>query len=304
MIENKASFTAMMTAYMRAYYAMNSTQKIFDDFLAYCLIPEEKRALIEQYLTETNPLKDTEHSVSYFNQTDTLAYLKYPTYVIFRSRYTEDTLEKASRQGVKQYVILGAGLDTFAFRRPELMEQLDVFEVDHPATQEFKLYRLAELGWKHPAKLHFIPIDFTKENLITALTHSSSYDPNVKSFFSWLGVTVYLTKEEISATLRSIAKVAPVGSMVVFDYLSYEMFLPENLSTQIQKKLDFNQKSGEPLKMGINPSTLKKDLANLGFSLHENLGPSDIKQRYFHEHPDDYFTKGYEYIACAIVEQG
>jgi hypothetical protein len=79
MIENKASFTAMMTAYVRAYYAMNSTQKIFDDFLAYCLIPEEKRALIEQYLTETNPLKDTKRSVSYFNQTDTLAYLKYPT---------------------------------------------------------------------------------------------------------------------------------------------------------------------------------------------------------------------------------
>jgi hypothetical protein len=67
--------------------------------------------------------------------------------------------------------------------------------------------------------------------------------------------------------------------------------------------LDFNQKSGKPLKMGLNLSKLKEDLTNLGFSLHENLGTSDIKQRYFHEHPDEYFAKGYEYIACAVVEQ-
>ena len=109
--------------------------------------------------------------------------------LLSRARYTEDTLEKAIRQGVKQYIILGAGMDTFAFRRPDLMERLEVFEIDHPATQEFKLHRLAELGWKHPAKLHFIPIDFTKESLVTALTRSSSYDPKVKSLFSWLGVT-------------------------------------------------------------------------------------------------------------------
>ena len=190
----------------------------------------------------------------------------------------------------------------FAFRRPELMEQLDVFEVDHTATQEFKFHRLVELGWKHPAKLQFVPTDFTKENLRTVLTSSSSYDPNIKSLFSWLGVTVYLTREEIFTTLHSITKVAPVGSIVVFDYIGSDMFLPENLSPQIRKKLEFNRKSGEPLKTGINPSTLKEDLASLGLLLHENLNPKDIKERYFHEHSDEYFTKGHEYIACAIVE--
>jgi methyltransferase (TIGR00027 family) len=302
MKENQVSFTAMMTAYVRAYYAMHNTEKIFDDFLAYRLIPEEKRVLIEQYLTETNPLNNTDHSKLIFNQTDTLAYLKYPTLIIIRGRYVEDTLEKAISQGVKQYVILGAGLDTFAFRRPELIEQLDVFEVDHPATQEFKIHRLAELGWKHPAKLHFIPTDFTKENLRTVLTSSSSYDPNIKSLFSWLGVTVYLTREEIFTTLHSITKVAPAGSIVVFDYFGSDMFLPENLSPQIQKKLEINRKNGEPLKTGINPATLKEDLANLGLLLHENLNSKDIKERYFHERSDGYFTKGYEYIACAIVE--
>ncbi len=87
-------------------------------------------------------------------------------------------------------------MDTFAFRRPDLMERLEVFEVDHPVTQKFKLHRLAELGWQLPAKLHFIPIDFTKESLKTVLLSSSFYDPTVKSFFSWLGVTSYLTQEE------------------------------------------------------------------------------------------------------------
>ena len=146
--------------------------------------------------------------------------------VISRARYTEETLEKAVRQGVKQYVILGAGMDTFAFRRPEMLEELEVFEVDHPATQEFKLNRLTELGWKHPAKLHFIPIDFTKESLVTALTRSSSYDPNVKSFFSWLGVTPYLTQEEVFATLRSIAEVAPAGSTSSFRLFRYRCIYP------------------------------------------------------------------------------
>ncbi|MHB1043431.1 MAG: class I SAM-dependent methyltransferase [Eubacteriales bacterium] len=86
-------------------------------------------------------------------------------------------------------MILGAGMDTFAFRRPELVKQLQVFEVDHPATQVFKRRRLTELGWEHPAQLHFIPVDFTQESLAPALTRSS-YDPQAPSFFSWLGAVV------------------------------------------------------------------------------------------------------------------
>ena len=85
---------------------------------------------------------------------------KWTAQLSFRARYAEETLEKAVTNGVKQCVILGAGLDTFAFRCPEMMKNLEVFEVDHPATQEFKLYRLAELGWEHPAKLHFTPYRF------------------------------------------------------------------------------------------------------------------------------------------------
>jgi methyltransferase (TIGR00027 family) len=90
-----------------------------------------------------------------------LRFLPGTSTIVSRARYTEDTLVEAIRHGVKQYVILGAGMDAFAFRRSDLMEQLRVFEVDHPTTQEYKLRRFAELGWKYTENLHFIPIDFT-----------------------------------------------------------------------------------------------------------------------------------------------
>ena len=193
-------------------------------------------------------------------------------------------------------------MDTFAFRQPEMMEKLEVFEVDHPATQEFKLHRLAELEWEHPAKLHFISIDFTKESLVTALTSSSSYDPKVKTFFNWLGVTYFLTRDEVFTTLRSITEIAPAGSIVVLDYLDIDAFIPEKSSPQIQKSLEYLRKIGEPMITGFNPSTLAEELASLGFSLQENLSPADIEERYFKGRTDGYHAYEYAHFACAVVE--
>ena len=312
MKENQASFTAMSVAYMRAYHSMHDTPKIFDDFLAYDLIPVEKRALIEQHLIEQNiscgqHLYDSDYSVSHSDQTINSESLMQETHRyagIFssRARYAEDALEKAVKQGVKQYVILGAGMDTFAFREPEMMEKLEVFEVDHPATQEFKLHRLAELEWEHPAKLHFISIDFTKESLVTALTSSSSYDQKVKTFFNRLGVTYFLTRDEVFTTLRSITEIAPAGSIVVLDYLDIDAFIPEKSSPQIQKSLEYLRKIGEPMITGFNPSTLAEELASLGFSLQENLSPADIEERYFKGRTDGYHAYEYAHFACAVVE--
>ena len=313
MKENQASFTSMVVAYMRAYHSIHDTNKIFDDFLAYELIPEEKRALIEQYLSWWNEqLNDTENAKLRFDSTTTSSSLmqvnniineqKWAAQLFSRARYAEDSLKKAIKQGVKQYVILGAGLDTFAFRKPEMMEYLEVFEVDHPATQKFKLHRLAELEWEHPAKLHFIPIDFTKESLVTALTSSSSYDPKVKTFFNWLGVTYFLTRDEVFTTLRSITEIAPVDSIIVFDYFDNNAFIPEKSSPQMQKSLEYLRKIGEPMITGFDPSTLGEELASLGFSLQENLSPEDIEERYFKGRTDGYHVYEYGHFACAVVK--
>ena len=312
MQENQASFTAMSVAYMRAYHSMHDTPKIFDDFLAYDLIPEEKRALIEQHLIEQNvtfgkQLNDSKYVVSPSNRTINSESLmkethRYAGLFSSRARYAEDALEKAVSQGVKQYVILGAGMGTFAFRQPKMMKKLEAFEIDHPATQEFKLHRLAELGWKHPAKLHFIPIDFTKESLVTALTSSSSYEPKVKSFFNWLGVTPYLTKEEVFTTFCSITEIAPAGSIIVFDYLDTDAFIPEKSSPQMQNSLEYLRKIGEPMITGFNPSTLGEELTSLGFSLQENLSSEDIEKRYFRGRQDGYHAYEHGHFACAVVK--
>ncbi len=194
-------------------------------------------------------------------------------------------------------------MDTLVFWRPELLKKLEVLEVDHPAIQKFKLQRLAELEWKHPTKLPFIPIDFTKENLVTVLTRSSSYDPNVKSFFSWLGVTPYLTQEGVYATLRSIAEVTLANSIIVFDYLDTDAFIPGKSSLQMQEQFKYLSKIDEPIKnSGFNPSNLAEELANLGFRIQENLSPLNIEERYFKGRTDGLHAYKHGHFACALVE--
>lgn len=284
MNENQVSSTALLTACMRAYHSRNAADKIFDDFLAYDLVPEDVLEQIEQISPDI-----------FFPGTIN---------IVTRARYTEGALEETIREGVKQYVILGAGMDTFAFRRPEMMDCLEVFEVDHPATQNFKILRLSELGWERSEHLHFIPIDFTKENLAAALTRSSDYDPNVKSFFSWLGVTMYLTREEVFQTLRSITDIAPSGSTLVFDYIiDTNEFTHNRQSQQLQESTKYLEKIGEPRKTGgFNSLRVAEDLASLGLNLVENLSPSDIERRYLKECTDKHHTLGYINFACAIIK--
>jgi methyltransferase (TIGR00027 family) len=298
--------TALLAAYVRAYHAMHDPPKIFDDLLGYSLIPEEWRALLEQGLVSSLHLYDPELAASCPDQATALAQVMRamapgPPMTLGRSRYTEESLEKAVSQGVKQYVILGAGMDTFAFRRPDMLEQLQMFEVDHPATQTFKRRRLAELGWEQPAQLHFVPVDFTQESLAAALTRSS-YDPQAPSFFSWLGVTYYLPRDAVFATLRAITNVAPAGSAVIFDYLDTDAFVPERAAKRVQVMLESFRQQGVPLITGFDPSTLTADLANLGLRLYEDLSPTDIQERYFQGRTDGYYACEHEHYAWIVVE--
>lgn len=299
MKDNQVSLTAIMTAYIRAYHAMYDNPKIFNDFLAYRLIPEERRVLIEQGLATA--LQSKNHPDQAASSPDRAAFkiilqvMGLPN-VLSRARYTEDNLEKAVKQWVKQYVILGAGMDTFAFRRPEMVEKLQVFEVDHPATQAFKRSRLAELGWKQPARLHFVPVDFTKEHLAAALTRTS-YEPNTLSLFSWLGVTMYLTRKEVSATLHSITDISPAGSSVIFDY-----FVPGKADPHTKEMWEDLRQIGEPIKTVFDPSTLAAYLARLGLRLNEDLSPSDIQGRYFQGLTDGYHACEHMRFAWAVVE--
>jgi methyltransferase (TIGR00027 family) len=302
---NQVSKTAMGTAFMRAYHAAHDHPKIFDDFLAQHLITAEELRIIEERHLAAFQRFDPAAAASCPDRDSALACWMQsncaPSIVFSRARYTEDILETAVRQQeVKQYVILGAGMDTFAVRRPDLVKQLKVFEVDHPATQAHKRDRLRELGREHPAQLHFIPVDFSRENLAQALGRSA-YDPQASSFFSWLGVTYYLSREAAFATLRGISEVAAPGTTVIFDYLDSEAFVPERVARRVHIMMQLVERVGEPMLTGFDPASLAADLAGLGLRLQENLSPNDIEARFFAKRTDEYRACEHAHLARATV---
>lgn len=305
MEESKVSKMALGTAYQRGYHATYDAPKVFDDFLANQLLPEEERVSSDQQILAYVKFKDPALAASFPDQAAALAWIMQNwtglSTTVSRSRYTEDRLEEALEQGVKQYVIIGAGMDTFVFRRPEIVKQIQVFEVDHPATQDYKRRRLAELGWELPAQLCFVPMDLTQESLAEALSRSP-YNPQALTFFNWLGVTYYLTRDEVFATLGAIANIAPAGSMVIFDYLDTDAFVPGKVDPLVSAIQQGAKQVGEPMKAGFDPAALATDLVGLGLRLKENLSPTDIEERYFKGRTDNYHALKHFNFACAVVE--
>lgn len=304
MKDNKGSITALITAFGRAYHSKNDELKVFDDFLVKQLITEEEYENISNNLAggigffvpdKAKVCKDKESALKIVIQNQ-IAPIS-----LSRSRYTEDMLKLAVRFGVKQYIILGAGFDTFAFRNKELLDHIDVFELDHPATQELKLKRIKMARWEIPKNLHFIPVDFSKGNFIEQM-EKSTFDKNKLSFYSWLGVTYYLSKDEIVNTLKHISNVSPKGSSVIFDYADHNIFDIEKTTRRVQNMIHAASQSGEPMKSCYSYRELVSHLEKTGFQLYEHLTPSEIGQNYFKGRDDDYTAFENINFALAVKE--
>ena len=170
-------------------------------------------------------------------------------------------------------------MDTFAFREPEFLAKYRVFEVDHPLTQADKLERITRAGWTAPNNLTFVPVDFTKHSLAERLI-TAGFDPSVKSFFSWLGVTYYLSAEAIDAMLASLSELCADGSALVFDYPDEYFFdAPEK---RVQNTIIMAKAGGEPMKTALSYSKLETMLETMlekhGFLIYELLTPDDIQR--------------------------
>lgn len=291
MKDEQISRTAQMTAFSRGYHSRNDAPLIFDDSLAFALLGDEVRRSIEEQLLATLRAANPDAAAAFNDDKSVLGWLMQAgaatAIVLGRARYAEELLRRGIEQGVRQYVLLGAGLDTFAFRRPELLAEISVFELDHPATQEYKRRRLVELGWEPSPNLHFVPVDFTRSSLIDAL-QGTGFDPQVPAFFSWLGVTYYLTRSEVMGALRDIARIAAPGSSVVFDYLDTAAFDERLVSPRVRRMIEGVRLWGEPMLSGFNPVALGDELAQAGLMLVEDLSPSEIHSRYFLGRTDHY----------------
>lgn len=301
-MNDKGSVTALVTAFSRAYHSTHSTDRIFDDSLAVKMFSDDTLLFFEKSVAESLKFLDPELAAACSDQKEALEAVmrvQNASVTLSRSRYTEDRLDEAVAAGVTQYVILGAGMDTFAFRKPELLSKLEVFEVDHPATQAAKLQRITELGWRVPPQLHFVAHDFARESMETALKRSS-HDPCKLSFFSWLGVICYLQRGVVFDMLRSFTDISAPGSIIVFDYFDTDAFIPEKAGKRVRMMQEIVKMAGEPMKTGFDPSSLSDEMASVGLKLIEDLSPGEIEERYFKNRNDGYHA--YEHVHFAKVE--
>lgn len=277
-MNNKASITALMSSFGRAFHAENEEHPVFGDFLAKELMTAEEYAAVQSYLLGGAQFLEPEIAPAEQTPKELLRQL-INTHIapspLCRAAYTEKALKAAILTGTKQYVILGAGMDTFAFREMEFLSKYWVFEVDHPLTQADKLERITRAGWTVPDNLSFVPVDFTKDSLTERLI-AAGFDPSVKSFFSWLGVTYYLSSEAIDTMLSALSSICANGSALVFDYPDEDFFAaPEK---RVQNTIMMAKAGGEPMKSAFSYAELEKLLEKHGFLIYELLTPDDIQR--------------------------
>lgn len=205
-------------------------------------------------------------------------------FMVVRSRLAEDGLAAAVERGASQYVILGAGLDTFAYRNPYDADRLRVFEVDHPATQKWKRERLAAGRIQIPASVTFAPVDFEKQSLGDGLA-AAGLDRRKVTFFSWLGVTPYLTRAAMNSTLEFIAAM-PAGSGVVFDFALPRASLNWFGCLAFDAMARRVAKAGEPFQLFFEPTDLANELQRFGFNKIEDWDKDKLNERYFNDRAD------------------
>jgi len=262
---DQPSRIALRVAMRRAAHQLLDVPPVFEDALAIDVLGPERAAELRRdpRAHEKGPLA---------------SFLR--AFLAARSRLAEDTLGEAMVQGVRQYVVLGAGLDTFAYRPRRDPRPLRVFEVDHPATQEWKRGMVAAAGIAIPGDLVYVPIDFNRDRLGPRL-EQSGFDRDAGAMFSWLGVTPYLESAAVMATLAEIATMSRNGGGVVFDHA-----LPRRTLT-LPQKVVFDlmamrvRASGEPWIGFFEPAALAADLRALGFAEVESWDESRINHRYF-----------------------
>jgi len=249
----------------RAAHQLLDSPVVFEDSLALPILGPEQAAELR-----TDPRR--------FEQSVLAPYLR--AFLAVRSRVTEETLATCVAGGVRQYVVLGAGLDTFAYRNPYPPSTLRVFEVDHPATQDWKRELLQEADIPLSESLTFVPVDFERQSLAHELLQAGLVAEG-GAFFSWLGVTPYLQPEAVRATLHAIAGLAGRGGGVVFDYAIPATSLGLIQRAVFERMAGRVKEAGEPWCTFFAPDDLARDLSDLGFQAIEDLSGEHLNERYF-----------------------
>ncbi len=221
---------------------------------------------------------------------------------IARAKYCEESLLAAVLTGTTQYVILGAGLDSFAFREKDLMQKLQVYETDRKETLEDKKRRIAAANLEVPENLHFVPLDIGKDDIEKKLSQNG-FNKRYKTFFSLLGVSYYLSEESLTGFFKQLSGFAADGSTLLFDMADENLFNSE--VKRVKNMLAMASASGEEIHTAFSYEKLETLLSENDFLIYEHLKPADITERYFadgktafeHIH---YFTAVLKKSQCSI----
>ncbi len=297
MVNERESVTAKICAFVRAWHSNLSRQKIYDDYLAYDMLGKEEYDSIYELISsgldgsQQFSREDTEQIISEY----------FAPIPLSRIHFNESRLaDFAKANGKVQYVICGAGSDTFAFRNDN--EDIEIFEIDHPDTQRYKLEKIRELEWNLRPNVHYVPVDFEKERMCDKLL-ASGFDPNVKTFFSILGVTYYLTLDVFTDTLNQMAELSALGSELVFDYPIKTGVFPR----RVERLELMTEALGEIMRGGYDYNEVSRALYGLGFQIDTYMPPEKVQKEYFDGRADDLkafenvslisatYTAGYDY---------
>jgi methyltransferase (TIGR00027 family) len=260
MNSDKPSRTALVVARQRAAHQVLDHGSILHDPFAMKILGEDEKDVLQ--FVNANPLASIGR-----------------LFTTARSRIAEDALSEAVKRGIRQIVILGAGLDTFALRNPYGALDIRIYEVDHPATQAWKRQRLAEAQIALPPWLIFVPVDFERADLSNMLV-GAGVQRNSPAFFAWLGVVPYLTQDAIVTTLESISSIH--NSEVVFDYMEPPEAFSEEQRQLEKKRAEQLEKIGERSVIRFEPVGIATLLRSRGFSEIEDFNFQEIVSRFGH----------------------
>lgn len=271
----ETSMTAKICLFARAYHHDHSRVPVFSDPVASQLLSAEERSEIAHSMQQ---------GVQYFfpgftgtpaQALDRIVRGRLAPSPLGRAAFAEDALRTAVTIGTRQYLILGAGYDTFALRQPDWARNLTIIELDRPQMQRDKLDRIARAGLSLPDNATLLPTDLSDPNWAQQLRACPSFNPKTKTLCSLLGLIYYLTEAEFAALLASLSELLPPGSALAFDYPA-----PQGDGAQSQLAAG----AGEPMKAVYPYDRMERLLADHGFRIYEHLDDTGLEERFFERH--------------------
>lgn len=297
MLKNEPSTTAKVCAFARAHHSNYAREKIYDDYLAYDLLGKSEYEQIKERIIHIVTEQDWQIP-ELDSWEDFLDELVSPI-ILSRIKYAEESiLQYAAATETIQYVICGAGLDSFAFRNTN--PGIEIYELDHPNTHKYKLERIRELGWIVPPNVHYVSIDFETQDMKEKLVQSG-FLPHKETVFALLGVTYYLELPALVGTFRNMSLLTGGQSRILLDYPDREIVHKDRARMQVLN--DITGGFGEPMRGGISWKELRSELERHGYHMEKHYDAGTIQKIFIGEQLKAYENVNFLTVKKQVKEQ-